>query len=65
MCGQCLPTVGTTRGNVTNLFDRLHQHQRTMYDQCKTRTKFYQRQMSILDAYACAALYENGSKCHV
>lgn len=60
----CLPTVGTTQGNMTNLFDHLHQRHRITYEECKARTKFYPKQMSILDAYAsCCTL--RGSKCHV
>ena len=48
---------------MTNLFD--HFHHRSMYDECKAGAKFYPKQMSILDAYAQAAFYETGSKCHV
>lgn len=65
LCRKGLATVGTTRGNMTNLFDHLCQHHRAMYDECKASPKFYPRQMSILDAYANAALYGKSSKCHV
>lgn len=65
MCQQGLATVGSTWGNMTNLYDHWRQHHKTMYDQCKAKIKFYPRHLSILYAYACAALHEKGSKCHI
>lgn len=50
---------------MTNLFDHFHWHHKTMYDECKARTKFHPRHMSVLDASTRSALYEKGSKCHV
>lgn len=57
--------LGTTRGIMTNLFDHLHQHRKTMHDECKAWTKSNPRHMSVLDASDSCSADVKVSKRHV